>query len=206
MYIYIYICNHILYTYIYIYTYDNVYYIYIFIYDHVYYKGPVPSPSSSSSSQEGEGGWGADALGRPQDDYKSGVVGVSWVGSELLWKAKWKSADGKWRTKQFSVVKFGFDDAKRLAIQSKLEANVLEPMRPPGQGSDTPSHLQPSSSAPTIAPPELLGNPAMGTSTASHVPLPSSFSRPLSTSQQQAAPPHAAKSASSSSSSSSSSI
>lgn len=55
---------------------------------------------------------------------KSGVVGVSLVpfGEYQYWKAAWQDMDGKQCHKTFSVLKHGYDEAFRLAVEAREQA------------------------------------------------------------------------------------
>jgi len=53
---------------------------------------------------------------------KSKHKGVSYNEKGKNWRAEWRNENGKTRVKTFSVKKFGFEEAKRLAIQAREEA------------------------------------------------------------------------------------
>ena len=54
-------------------------------------------------------------------DYKSGVKGVKWDKRDLCWSAQWYE-NGKRIHRRFYVKDHGFEEAKRLAIEARRDA------------------------------------------------------------------------------------
>jgi hypothetical protein len=56
---------------------------------------------------------------------KSGIKGVSYNTKKQFWQADWTDNKGKAKSKSFSISKYGYDKAKRLAILARKEAEKL---------------------------------------------------------------------------------
>ncbi|POM83246.1 AP2 domain protein [Cryptosporidium meleagridis] len=79
------------------------------------------TPASSSSSK-------MKAITSPKKknmggiSYKSGIPGVYWKTRDQEWVAEWYDQNRKRHSRHFYVKKYGFNEAKKLAIQCRLNA------------------------------------------------------------------------------------
>lgn len=57
-------------------------------------------------------------------DNESGIIGVFYSEKNDQWRAKWYDENHKEHQKAYSCKKYGYEEAKRLAIQTRLEAMI----------------------------------------------------------------------------------
>ncbi|KAL3128467.1 hypothetical protein CHM_4g1110 [Cryptosporidium hominis] len=99
------------------------------------------TPASSSSSK-------IKAITSPKKknmggiSYKSGIPGVYWKTRDQEWVAEWYDQNRKRHSRHFYVKKYGFNEAKKLAIQCRLNAvNSGEAVLRSGGGNSTNNNM-----------------------------------------------------------------
>ncbi|OII72363.1 AP2 domain-containing protein [Cryptosporidium andersoni] len=80
------------------------------------------SPMLDSSGGITPGGSNHIAATTLSANYKSGIPGVYWKTRDQEWVAEWYDQHRKRHSRHFYVKKYGFEEAKRLAIQCRLRA------------------------------------------------------------------------------------